>query len=272
MPIEIFEIVIFSAKIVCSVVALAWIVSLIKKDNSVMDIAYGIAFIALALYTYFSSDIPQDLRASIITICVLLWGSRLTYRIWSRNRMNGEDYRYKAWRSTWMKRGALYFYTRSLLQIFALQGIIIVAIGLPIIFANTLSGEVFSLLNLLGFVVWIVGFYFEVRADSELAHFLKYRHPVNTVLQTGLWKYSRHPNYFGEATMWWGMALMVVGLPYWYLVLLSPILVTYLLRFVSGVPLLEARYANDPEYQEYTKKTNIFVPWFRVRAKRVTEL
>lgn len=265
MPIELFQLVFFASKALIAVIALAWIISLFKKDNSIMDVFYGLGFIALALYTYFCADMPQDLRATIVTLCTVLWGTRLSYRIMSRNQLNGEDYRYQAWRREWMKRGTLYFYIRSFFQIFVMQGIIILAIALPIIFANTLSGPTFSFINLLGFVIWIIGFYFEVRADSELDHFLKYRHPVNRILQTGLWKYSRHPNYFGEALMWWGMLILIAGLPYWYVALLSPILITYLLRFVSGVPLLEHRFAHDPDYQEYARKTNVFIPWFRTR-------
>ena len=263
MQIELLQIVLFSMKAVAVVLVATWLYALAKKDNSVMDVAYGIGFIALATYTYFCSDIPQDLRASIITLCTIVWGSRLSIRIYRRNRHKGEDFRYQAWRNTWMKYGKLYFHIRSILQIYLLQGIIIGVVGLPIIFANTLSSKSFSLLNLFGLFIFCLGFYFEARSDEELDTFLKYRKGNETILQSGLWKYSRHPNYFGEALIWWGMALMVVGIVYWPIVFLSPILITFLLRFVSGVPMLEAKYRNNPEYQAYTRKTNAFIPWFR---------
>lgn len=262
MQIELFQIIFFSLKAVALVLFVTWLYALAKKDNSKMDIAYGISFIALAFYTYFCADIPQDVRASIITLCTIVWGSRLSIRIYRRNTQKGEDFRYQAWRNEWMKKGVLYFHVRSILQIYLLQGIIITAIALPIIFANTLSSEPFSFINVIGLLVFCVGFYLEARADDELDTFLKHRKGKETVLQTGLWKYSRHPNYFGEALIWWGMALMVIGIVYWPVVLLSPLLITYLLRFVSGVPTVEEKYKNNREYQDYSKKTNAFIPWF----------
>lgn len=263
MQIELFQIVLYSMKAVALVLVLTWAYALAKKDNSVMDIAYGVGFIALALYTYFCSDIPQDLRASIVTLCTVLWGSRLAIRIARRNKHKGEDFRYQEWRKEWMKKGLLYFHLRSIFQIYILQGIIIGAVGLPIIFANTLSSSPFSLINLFGLIVFCIGFYFEARADEELDTFLKHKKGQNEILQSGLWKYSRHPNYFGESLIWWGMALMVVGIVYWPVVLLSPILISYLLRFVSGVPMLEAKYKDNKEYQIYAKTTNAMIPWFK---------
>lgn len=261
MQIEIFEIIFFSMKAVVLVLTLTWLYALVKKDNSVMDIMYGVGFVALAFYTYFCADVSQDLRASIITLCTVLWGSRLSIRIWRRNKHKGEDFRYQAWRNEWMKKGSLYFHIRSFLQIYVLQGVIIVAVGLPIIFANTLSSIEFSFINLIGLIIFGIGFYFEAKADDELDVFLKDRKNNGEILQTGLWKYSRHPNYFGESLIWWGMAIMVVGIVYWPITLLSPILITYLLRFVSGVPMLEAKYKDNAQYQAYALKTNAFVPW-----------
>lgn len=262
VPVEIFELTVFASVAVIFVVGITWLISLFKKDNSVMDIAYGVCFMAIALYTYVQTDVPQDVRATAITVCVLAWGARLSYRIWKRNLKVGEDYRYRSWRLAWMEKGSTYFYLRSFFQIFALQAVIVITIALPIVFANTISGPQFSFLNLLGFGIWMIGFYMQARADSELDYFLKHRHPVHKVLKTGLWKYSRHPNYFGEALMWWGILIMIVGLPYWHVALISPLLITYLVRFVSGVPLLEMRFAHDADYQEYSRKTNAFIPWF----------
>lgn len=264
MQIEILQLVLFSLQALGVILVLTWLYALYKKDNSVMDTAYGLSFITIALYTYFCSDIPQDLRATLITFCTLLWGSRLSIRIWKRNKKKGEgeDFRYKAWRNAWMKKGALYFHIRSIVQIYVLQGIIISAVALPIIFANTIASLSFSFINLFGLALFCIGFYMEARADHELDTFLQYRKGKETVLQTGLWKYSRHPNYFGEALIWWGMAMMVVGVVYWPLVFLSPLLITYLLRYVSGVPMLEARYKDNAEYQAYAQKTNAFIPWF----------
>lgn len=261
MQIELFQIVVFSMKAVFIVAAITWLLSLRKKDNSLMDIAYGLAFIALALYTFGCVNIPQDIRAVIITMCTILWGSRLSFRIWRRHSKKGEDFRYKVWREEWLKKGSLYFHIRSILQVYILQSLVITIVGLPIIFANLFSSAEFSPINILGLIVFSIGLYFETRADYELDTFIKNSTDKTALLRTGLWKYSRHPNYFGEMLVWWGMAIMTIGVAYWPIVFLSPALITYLICFVSGVPLLEKKYDENLEYQEYKKQTNIFLPW-----------
>lgn len=264
MQTEVLYLVLFSLQIIAVVLGLTWLIALYRKDNSVMDTAYGITFIAIAVYTFFCADMPQDLRASIITLCTILWGSRLSLRIWKRNikKGYGEDFRYKKWREEWSKRGLVYFHIRSILQIFVLQGIIIAVVALPIVFANSISSIPFSAINFLGLILFCIGFYLEARADNELDTFLRYKKTQAGVLQSGLWKYSRHPNYFGESLIWWGMAIMVVGVAYWPIVFMSPIVITYLLRFVSGIPMVEARYTHDEKYQKYAHQTNAFIPWF----------
>lgn len=261
MQIELFEIILFSTKAVFIVVGLTWLLSLKKKDNSLMDIAYGFAFIALALYTFGCVNLPQDTRAIILTICTLLWGSRLSFRIWKRHNKKGEDFRYKVWREEWLKKGSLYFHLRSIFQIYILQALIITVVGLPIIFANLFSSSEFSTLNIIGLILFSFGLYFETRADYELDTFIKNNTNKSALLRTGLWKYSRHPNYFGEMLVWWGMATMVIGVVYWPVLFLSPILITYLISFVSGVPLLEKKYDENEAYQQYKKETNVFLPW-----------
>lgn len=241
----------------------AFVLSLIKKDNGVVDSFYGLGFILIALYSYFAlCDGTQDLRATIITVCVLLWGIRLSYRITLRNTGKGEDFRYKAWRDLWMAKSHAYFVVRSFLQIYLLQGLIILTISLPVIFANTVSSYSFSYLNAFGLLLWVIGFFFEVEGDHELDTFIRNPNKPSSILKTGLWKYTRHPNYFGEALMWWGIFVMVIPMPYFWYTLVSPLLITLLVRFISGVPMLEKRFEGNPEFAEYVKKTNAFIPWF----------
>lgn len=261
MQIEIFQIILFSMKIIFVVIGITWLLSLRKKDNSLMDIAYGLAFIALALYTFGCVNIPQDARAIIVTICTVLWGSRLSFRIWRRHSRKGEDFRYKTWKEAWLTKGSLYFHLRSIFQVYILQGLVITIVGLPIIFANLFSSSDFSPLNTIGLLLFCIGFYFEARADYELDTFAKNNTDKIALLRTGLWRYSRHPNYFGEMLMWWGMAIMVIGIAYWPVAFLSPILITYLICFVSGVPLLEKKYDENEAYQQYKRETNVFLPW-----------
>lgn len=241
----------------------AFVVSLIKKDNGIADSFYGLGFILIAVYTYFFlCDGSQDLRAMIVTLCVLLWGLRLSYRITLRNAGKGEDFRYKKWRDLWMQRSHTYFIIRSFVQIYLLQGLIILTISLPVIFANTVSSYSFSYINGIGLLLWVIGFFFEVEGDHELDAFIRRPNKPTRILTTGLWKYTRHPNYFGEALMWWGIFVMVIPMPYFWYTIVSPFLITLLLRFVSGVPMLEAKWQGDPEFAAYAKKTNAFIPWF----------
>lgn len=245
------------------VMLLAFVVSLIKKDNGVADSFYGLGFITIALYSFFAfCDGSQDLRAILVTLCVLLWGVRLTYRITRRNLGKPEDFRYKAWRDLWMQKGHAYFIVRSFFQVFFLQALIIMIISLPVVLANTLSSYDFSILNFGGFALWIVGFFFEVEGDHQLDTFLRNKNRLSKFLTTGLWRYTRHPNYFGEALMWWGIFIMVIPVPYYIFVIVSPLLITYLVRFVSGVPMLEKKWEGDPEFEAYKKQTNTFIPWF----------
>ena len=126
------------------------------------------------------------------------------------------------------------------------------------------SSNNFNWLNLLGVFIWIIGFYFESRADKELRDFLKDKNNKGKIMQSGLWSLSRHPNYFGEVTMWWGIWLLnlsILTLSNWWTVV-GPLTITYLILKVSGVPLLEKRYEGNKEFEEYKKRVSIFIPWW----------
>jgi steroid 5-alpha reductase family enzyme len=245
-----------------------FILSLIKKDNSIVDTAYGIGFILLSIATL---SFPISLPSFLITLFVSLWAIRLSTRIYLRNKGKPEDFRYKAWRDSWK-----WFKTRSFFQIYMLQGTIILTISSPIIFIHTVTLEETSAyvgFIILGTLLWLIGFFFEAVGDYQLDTFIKHNKalqtsgqtPVKKIMDQGLWSLTRHPNYFGEVCMWWGIWIITLSVlntfPAVLFTSISPLLITFLLLKVSGIPMLEAKYKDDAEFQEYKKRTNAFFPW-----------
>ncbi len=232
-----------------------------KKDNSIIDIAYGLGFIVtaytLTILTLLTSTI--SIGSILILLLITIWGTRLTYRIYQKNKGKPEDFRYKAWREEWSKKGSIYYTMRAYLQIFVLQGIVISIVLLP--FTLSLANEaVLTPFLILGVLVWCLGFIFEAVGDYQLDTFIKNPNKTSTIMMTGLWKYTRHPNYFGEATMWWGLAIISFLGGSSLFVALSPLLITYLLLFISGIPMLEKKWDGNKEWEAYKKKTSSFIP------------
>ena len=242
---------------------IAFIVSLIRRDNSTADIFYGGGFIVIALISYlFTSYKPLSF---IMLLLVLTWGARLAVRIAFRNHGKPEDYRYKEYRDNWDK----YFLIRSYLQIYISQGIVIYLVSAPIIFLGVFGTFLFNLpIIIIGVFLWLIGFLFESIGDFQLDKFIKNPNNKGKLLTSGLWRYSRHPNYFGESLMWWAIAIFSIGGIYSMfgfrslIVLISPVLITYTLLKYSGVPMLEKKSKEKPGWDEYAKKTNMFFPWF----------
>lgn len=228
-------------------------VSLIKKRNDVADIAWGLGFPILAWSAFFFGE--QSVRAIAINIVISLWGLRLASHIYRRNKDKPEDARYAAWRKEW-KHVTL----RSFLQVFMLQGIFLYLISLPALYINTTLAYPLQAQDFIGLAIWIVGFYFEVVGDAQLSNFVRDPKNHGKIMQTGLWRYTRHPNYFGEVTMWWGIYVVALGLPNGVLTIIGPLTITSLILFVSGVPLLEKKYAGRPEFEAYKKRTSVFFP------------
>ena len=232
-----------------------FIIGQIKKNNAVVDIAWGLGFVLVAWFTYIFSD--KAIINSVITLLVSLWGLRLGYYLFKRNWNKNEDYRYVNMRKSWIKYPMLQAY----LKVYMLQMILMFIISIPIIFVNNLSDSL-SIVSYIGLFIWIIGYFFEVVGDYQLKKFVS--NNKGKIMKSGLWKYTRHPNYFGEATMWWGIYLIAFSVGGIYTVI-SPILITILLLFVSGVPLLEEKYKDNEEFKEYAKVTSIFIPWFPKR-------
>jgi len=232
-----------------------FLISLIKKRNDTADVAWGLGFVTLAWVSLFFSGVPT-LRGFLVTLLVTIWGIRLALHIYKRNRGKPEDYRYLAWRKEWGK----WFFIRSYLQIYLLQGIFLFLIVLPVLFINRGIGESLGLYDLVGIIVWITGFYFESTGDAQLAKFIRDPSNKGKTMQSGLWRYSRHPNYFGEVTQWWGIFIVAISGPGALFTIAGPLTITVLILFVSGVPMLEKKYAGRPDFEAYKKRTSAFFP------------
>lgn len=229
-----------------------FIVSLIIKRNDVADFAWGLGFVLAAWFSFFYFG--PSLKALIINTLVTIWGLRLAFHIYKRNINKPEDFRYQNWRKTWK-----FFYLRSYLQVFVLQGLLMFTILVPVSFINK-YGSSLLFLDFVGMIVWVFGFYFESTADKQLSDFLHKPENKGKLMTEGLWKYSRHPNYFGEVVQWWGLYLATLSISNGYLTIIGPLTITFFILFVSGVPLLEQKYKGRPDFEEYKKHTSIFVP------------
>lgn len=239
--------------VVLSFMVIMFIIGLVKKNNGIVDVAWGIGFIVVALYTLFTNG-SFTLLQIIATTLIIIWGLRLSLHIYARNKGKPEDFRYANWRKGWGK----WVNVRAFFQVYMLQGFLMLLIAIPIIVVNSYSYSRFGILSVIGLLIWIFGFMFESIGDYQLKQHLK---KSRSIMQKGLWKYTRHPNYFGEAVQWWGLGLMALSIA--WLSLLSPIIITFLLLKVSGVPMLEKKWKDNKEYKEYKKHTNAFFPWFR---------
>lgn len=232
-----------------------FIIALARRDNSVADIGWGIGFIIAALAVLWQRD-SLTLRQVLVTSLVAVWGVRLAVHLWLRQRGRGEDWRYAQWRLQWGE----HWLAHSFLQVFVLQAALLIVVSLPVLYVSTFGGPPLSLLDFVGLALWLFGFFWEVVGDHQLRAFA--RDPANKgrVLQSGLWKYSRHPNYFGEAAMWWGIWLIALSVPGAAFTFVGPLLLTFLLLRVSGVVLMEKKYSGNPEYLAYQRRTSAFVP------------
>lgn len=245
--------------IILGLMTLLWLLSLALKDTSIVDIFWGAGFVIIVWAGLLLSPAAPDARRWLLTALVTIWGLRLSLHIALRNLGKGEDFRYARWRAENGRRWWWY----SFFQTFLLQGVLMWLISAPLTAVHRFSGGGFpAWLDLAAVLIWAVGFFFEAVGDAQLAAFKK--NPANRgqVLRGGVWRYTRHPNYFGDAAQWWGFFLLALAAGGWW-TLFSPILMTFLLLRVSGVALLEKTLANQkPGYREYIETTSAFVPWF----------
>lgn len=237
-------------------VTLLYGIAVLIKRNDIADVGWGLGILLVALVSYSTTPEPSPLQYAL-SVLVSFWGLRLALRIGVRNfKKDEEDYRYKKWREQWS-----WFYLRSYVQVFLLQGLLMLVVGYPFVHASVYGDDaMLGIWSYVGIAIWCVGFLCEVIADQQLDRFTADPAHKGKILQSGLWRYSRHPNYFGEVTMWWGIWLMVAPLQFGVAALVSPILITYLILYVSGVPMLERKFAGDPAFEEYKARTSMFIP------------
>jgi steroid 5-alpha reductase family enzyme len=232
-----------------------FLVSLALRRNDVADVAWGGGFIVAALTTLVSGD-GMTPRALLVTALVIAWGLRLSLHIGPRNRGKGEDPRYRKWREEWGR----YATVRSFFQIFILQGVLLLVISLPVLRVITAPDTSLTLMDFLGSVVWLTGFLFETISDWQLLQYKKDPAHKGKVITTGLWRYTRHPNYFGEVTLWWGIYIIALNVPGGWMTVIGPLTITFLILKVSGIPMLEKKYEGNAEFEEYKKRTSAFFP------------
>ena len=237
---------------------LVWGLSVARKDASIVDVFWGLAFI-LVSWVYASSVSTLGVRPVLVLVLVHLWGLRLALYVLWRGWGQGEDRRYRAMR----ERAGARFVWRSLFVVFWLQGAVAWVISFPLHAALTSPVPAgLTWLDGLGVALFLVGLGFETVGDWQLARFKSDPAHARTVCDEGLWRYTRHPNYFGEAVLWWGLACFALATPGAAWTMIGPLLITVLLLKVSGVSLLEQDLRETkPGYREYVARTNAFIPW-----------
>ena len=254
-----FNIYMQALLIILLLMSVLWVVSIIVKNVSIVDIFWGFGFVIASVFYFLKTD-GSDTRKIFLTTMVMIWGLRLSVYIAWRNKGKGEDFRYREFRR---KYGENRYWWISFFQTFLLQGVLMWLISAPLLGAQ-ISGQnqPLGLLDYSGIFFWIVGFSFEAGGDFQLAGFKSDPANKGKVMNRGFWRYTRHPNYFGDASVWWGYGLVCMAAGS-YIPVLGSLLMTGLIIKVSGVALLEKTLADQkPQYKDYIEKTSAFIPWF----------
>jgi steroid 5-alpha reductase family enzyme len=253
------EIYAIAALVILGFMTTVWLVSLLLRDSSIVDIFWGTGFV-VSNWVYFALT-PDGFPARkwLIGVLVTIWGLRLSLYILWRNWGKGEDFRYRQWRE---EAGPKWWW-QSFFKVFLLQGFLMWIISAPLLAAQISPAlDRLAVLDLVAVPVWLIGFFFEAVGDLQMARFKADPANKGKVLSSGVWRYTRHPNYFGDATQWWAYYLIAASAGgFW--TIFSPILMTVLLLRVSGVTLLEKTLKETkPGYKEYVESTSAFIPWF----------
>ena len=247
---------------VLGMMLLGWIISLVTKNVTIVDSLWGLGVVLIAWLTFFTAEGFQG-RMILITLLVTLWGLRLSLHLSWRNWGHGEDPRYGRWR----EESGESFWLISLFKVFVLQAIFLWAIALALQWGQmSPQPPQLTWIDCLGASVWAVGFFFEAVGDWQLARFKADFTNKGRVMDQGLWAYSRHPNYFGECLVWWGIFLIALATPSSLWTVISPIIITTVLLKMTGVTLMEKTIVHTrPKYRDYIARTNALVPWFPKR-------
>ncbi len=245
-----------AASAIAGMMLAVWAISVVVKNAGIVDVFWGLGFVLVA-WVVWSFDGGHGVRAALLVAMATVWGLRLSIYLGIRNVGKEEDFRYQAMR----QRGGPRFWLKSLFRVFALQAVVMWIVSLPLQLGIRQTNPGWEALWFIGAAVFLVGLAFEAVADWQLARFKADPDNSGKVLDKGLWRYSRHPNYFGDATAWWGIGLVAASTPIGTIGLIGPALITWSLLRVSGVPMLEhSLHKNRPGYRDYVKKTSPFIP------------
>lgn len=256
------ELYLFSSLAIFLFMVTVFIIAQVMKDNSIVDIAWGFGFVIVALVSLFYTQ-EFSIRQLIIVGFVTLWGMRLAIFLWYRSIGRGEDFRYANFRKNWGKNVVV----TAFFRVFMMQGAILLVLAYPILRVHASDGPGVDFFMIAGAAIWVIGFFFQVVGDAQLDKFKKNKTHKDQILNTGVWRYTRHPNYFGEATMWWGIFVIVLPVELGWTAVFSAFFINFLLIRVSGVPFLDERFKDNQEYQQYKKETNKFIPWFPKKSQ-----
>jgi len=243
---------------ILTMMTLLWPLSIWLRNASIVDPFWGMGFVITALYGCLKFGIPAKPMHFAVLILLVIWGLRLSVYLFIRNLGKGEDPRYQAFRA---KYGPERYWYVSLFQVFWLQGFIMWVVFLPVTAVWMKSATGFLLVpGLVGMLLWLAGFLIEAFGDWQLWKFKQ--NPLNKgkILDSGLWAWTRHPNYFGESLIWWGFGLIAASYGLWF-ALISPVLMTWLLLKISGVKMTEEKLLRErPDYADYVKRVPAFFP------------
>ena len=239
---------------------LVFVISQLLKRTDVVDIAWGLVFIVIVLVSWLLNSNTLELGwniQTVVTILVLLWGLRLSIMLFIRNMNRPEDARYVELRKRWKGSKVV---MNAYIRIFVTQGLLAVVISAAVIIIMVSPMRQPDIYTYIGTGIWLIGFFFEVLGDRQLKQFIRNPKNKDKVLASGLWRYTRHPNYFGEATMWWGIFIIALSTYVGWLGIISPVIITFLLLFISGVPLAEKALAKRTGWKSYKARTSKFIP------------
>lgn len=230
---------------------LVYLIAQSKKDNSVAITFWGIGLVLVSWYCYMVGVITPV--SALVLAMVNIWGFRLSSHLLVRKWGRAEDFRYQKLRDSWKN----YQMLRGYFAVFIPFAVLLYLMSLPIVFVFSQPLE-WSYIATASALIWTIGFLVETVADYQLVNHK--RRPTKKLLTTGLWQYSRHPNQFGEAMLWWGIG--IAALPFGWWVLIGPVIYTCMIRYVSGVVPVESRIQKKKGYADYAKNTALFIPWF----------
>ena len=244
-----------------TLLTVTFVVARIRNRYDLVDVIWGFAFIVIAITSYLlRTDIQIFSIQTLTTGLVVIWGLRLAIHIFTRwSRSADEDRRYADMRREYagLPGGVT---VNMFARVYVVQALLALVVSSSVVIINSATITDFGVLAGLGLGVWVIGFYFEAVGDAQLRKHLATPSKKGQLMMSGLWKFTRHPNYFGEMTQWWGIFIIALSVPFWWVSIIGPIVITVLLLFISGVPLTEKHFEGRPGWEEYKRRTSKVFP------------